>query len=493
MFYHRLVFLFLCYFSIQTFAQSNREIVVGSKMFSENYLISEILAQLLESRGVSVVRKHGLGGTLMAYKSLEHQQIDIYPDYTGTISKVILKNESLSTFSEIKAEVEKGDLTLLQPLGFSNSYGIAIQQDLADKFNISKISDLKNHPNLRVGFNFEFINREDGWPKLKEVYDLDFSDITTLEQALVFEAFSQDKLDLIVVYTTDGKILKYKMKVLEDDQNMFPLYEATFYAHKSVSPKALEIARELSGAIDEATMIELNARVDVEGKKYQQVATEFLVEKGFILEAESKETRAFQEAFSKILRLTLEHLYLVFVSTFAATLVGVPFGVLLFRHKKWTGPTLYFVGLLQTIPSLALLVYMIPLFGVSVKSALMALFLYSLLPIIQNTVTGLQSVSSQLVHAGEGIGLFKREILWSIELPLSAPVIVAGVRIAAVINVGTATIAAFIGSGGLGELIVQGLTLNDLVIMQQGAVPAAFLAIVVNLFFTFIEKKFTLN
>lgn len=484
--------LLLFFVNVQFSAQANdRTYVIGSKMFGENYLLSEVLAQYMESKGYSIERKLGLGGTLITFGALQHKEIDIYPEYSGTFAKVILKNENLDSFKKVQEGATSKGLRFHDPIGFSNSYGVAVRKEIAEKYGLEKISDLLGKKDLRVAFNFEFINREDGWPKIKKVYGLEFESIKTLEQTLAYQALATGKVDVIVVYTTDGKVQKYEMKVLNDDRNIFPKYQAAFLAQPELPNEVHKLIASFSGTIDETKMMSLNARVDVDGEPYQKVATDFLLEQGLIDSTQvARPLTRWKEVVHRILWLTWEHLYLVLISTFAACLVGIPLGIMLFRYQRFADPILYIVGLLQTIPSLALLVYMIPLFGVSVQSALMALFLYSLLPILQNTYSGLQSVSPRLIHAAQGIGLYRNEVLWSVEMPLAAPIIIAGVRVAAVINVGTATIAAFIGSGGLGELIVQGLTLNDLSIMQQGAIPAALLAVVVNVAFTTLEKRF---
>lgn len=462
-------------------------VVVGSKMFGESYLLSEILAQYLEFHGFPVVRKFGLGGTLLAYEALVNEAIDIYPEYTGTLAEVILKDTSKKTFPQLNEAVKPKGLKLIGPIGFANNYALAVRTEVADKYNLKAISDLVGK-DLKTAFNFEFMNREDGWPQLKQVYNLEL-DPRSLEQTLVFEAFGAGKADVIVIYTTDGKVQKYDMVVLKDDKNYFPVYNAGYLVRRKLNDDVLKLVSDFSNKIDEKRMMQLNAAVDVEGKSYEEVANSFLKEEGYISKDTIVRGRTWRSIAENILQLTWEHLYLVFVSTAAAMLVAVPLGVALFRYKRAAKPVLYIVGLLQTIPSLALLVYMVPWLGVSVEAALMALFLYSLLPILQNTYSGLESVSPQLIQAAHGIGLSKKEMLFSVELPLAAPIILAGVRVAAVINVGTATIAAFIGSGGLGELIVQGLTLNDLMLMQEGAIPAAVLAILVNIGFTAIEKR----
>jgi osmoprotectant transport system permease protein len=171
-----------------------------------------------------------------------------------------------------------------------------------------------------------------------------------------------------------------------------------------------------------------------------------------------------------------------------AIVVSVPIAIALYWNPAWASPVVYFTGLLQTIPSIALLAIMIPIFGIGVLPAVVALFLYALLPILRNTLTGLQSVDPVLKNVAEGIGMSRIQKLRYVELPLATPSIMAGIRTAAVINVGTATLAAFIGAGGLGEFIVTGLALNNTSLILRGAIPAAVLALVIEFLFTWLER-----
>jgi osmoprotectant transport system permease protein len=181
-----------------------------------------------------------------------------------------------------------------------------------------------------------------------------------------------------------------------------------------------------------------------------------------------------------ILRLTLRHLMLVGVSLAAALLLAVPLGLALERGRKAAESVIRGVGLLQTIPSIALLAFMIPLLGIGVVPALVALFLYSLYPILRNTYTGVRDAAPDAVAAAWALGMTPRQVLRHVRLPLAAPIIMAGIRTAAVINVGTATLAAFIGAGGLGDPIAAGLALSDTRMILSGALPAALLALVVD-------------
>ena len=178
--------------------------------------------------------------------------------------------------------------------------------------------------------------------------------------------------------------------------------------------------------------------------------------------------------------LTLRHVLLVSVSLIAATLIAVPLGLLLERRRKRAESVIRGVGLLQTIPSIALLAFMIPLLGIGIRPALVALFLYSLFPILRNTYTGIRDVDPAAVDCARSLGMTDAQILRYVRFPMAIPVIMAGVRTAAVITVGTATLAAFIGAGGLGDPIVAGLALSDTQMILSGAVPAATLALLVD-------------
>ncbi|MCW3466785.1 ABC transporter permease/substrate-binding protein [Chitinophaga nivalis] len=184
-----------------------------------------------------------------------------------------------------------------------------------------------------------------------------------------------------------------------------------------------------------------------------------------------------QQQSGKLLEQTLTHTGLTFISVLLAVAIGVPLGILITRHKKLAGITLGTAGVLQTIPSIALLGFMIPLLGIGPKPAIVALLLYALLPVIRNTYTGISGVDSSVMEAAKGMGMSPWQLLFKVQLPLAMPVILAGIRTATVINVGVATLAAYIAAGGLGEFIFGGIALNNTNMMLAGALPAALLAI----------------
>jgi osmoprotectant transport system permease protein len=198
-----------------------------------------------------------------------------------------------------------------------------------------------------------------------------------------------------------------------------------------------------------------------------------------------------QNNMSNIIRLTIEHLQITGISIITAILIGVPLGIFVTRYKRLADPILATANIFQTIPSIAFFGLLIPFLGIGKETAILVLFLYALLPIIKNTYTGINEVSPSLIDAGRGMGMTNFQILRMVELPQSLAVIMAGVRIATVINIGSATIAAYIGAGGLGELIFKGIQMyrNDMILV--GAILAALLAVIADKLLGYVELKLT--
>lgn len=472
-------------------------VVIGAKPFPEGHLLGEILAGLIEQNTTyPVIRKFELGGTNICFAALQKGEIDMYPEYTGTGLIAILKEPPRSdpevTYQYVKqAFLEKYQLRWLEPFGFNDSYALAIRADDPVTGNIRTISDLRRAPFLRGGFTREFLQREDGYPGLSRHYGLNLSSVQGLEHGLAYRAMQEKQIDIMDVYTTDAKLASYHLKILTDDRGFFPPYYAAPLVREETlrrRPELMTLINRLKGTISEDTMRRLNFQVEETRRPFEPVAQEFLHTLGLARlnsKAASPRPRSFLaflwERRGETLRLAGQHLRLTGLSALLATLIGIPIGIGISRKNRWAGPVLSAAGILQTIPSLALLGFLIPFLGIGIKPALAALFLYALLPIIQNTHTGIRSIDPSLIEAGQGIGLTPRQILWRVELPLAMSFILAGVRTATVINIGTATLAAFIGAGGLGEPIFTGLSLNDHYLILAGAVPAAALAVLLDL------------
>jgi osmoprotectant transport system permease protein len=196
-------------------------------------------------------------------------------------------------------------------------------------------------------------------------------------------------------------------------------------------------------------------------------------------------------SWAEILSKTGEHLYLSFTALFIACLIAIPLGIYFANHDRLATQVIRVVQVIQTIPSLALLGFMVPIFGIGSLPAIIALILYSLLPVLQNTFTGIREVDKSLIEIGTGMGMTKRQILWLVQLPMARSFIMAGVRMAAVQTISVATIATFIGAGGLGDLIMRGIGMFDTAIILTGAIPTALLAIFLDRFLLYIDNKLT--
>jgi osmoprotectant transport system permease protein len=460
-------------------------IKVGAKHFNEGYLLAEILAQILESGGYSVERTYNLGGTLICYEALNNSEIDLYPEYTGTISEQILHLDKKISWSELRDSLKTNlNLNISVPYGFNNTYALAIRRDLAKSLAINCITDLRNKPNLKFAFSYEFLKRNDGWENLAIFYNLPQSAVG-IEHGLAYQALNENSVDVIDVYSTDGEIPRYDLKILRDDRDFFPVYQAVTFYRADLDTQIVNMLSVLNNAIDEKTMQKLNAAVVLDGLSHNRVARTFLAGEKIISTEQQSELR---NVWRDILNKTGTHLNITFFALVAAIFIAIPLGILVYQFGSLTRPVLYFVGLLQTIPSIALLAFMIPLFGIGVIPAMIALFLYALLPILRNTATALFTIDPLLKKVATGIGLTRWQRMYYIEFPLAVPNILAGIKTAAVINIGTATLAAFIGAGGLGEYIVTGLALNNTSLILRGAIPAALLAILIEFLFEIFEK-----
>lgn len=465
-------------------AQSKQVIRVGAKHFNEGYILSEMIAILLEDAGFTVERKFNLGGTAVAFEALRNDAIDIYPEYTGTIAAEILKIHKNLTPEEINKLVRtKFNLEISSPYGFNNTYALVMVTGSARNLKIDKISDLQNHPELVVGLSYEFLKRQDGWEALSSLYDLPHEAIG-LEHGLAYQAMLDNRIDITDAYSTDGEIKRYDLTLLKDDQEFFPDYHAVSFYRASLSEEAKGAINKLAGSISEEEMRSLNSLALFEKRDHANIAREFLEVKKMVRSKAAPEPGYWLEILEK----TYMHIKLTLLALLAAVIVALPLGILLYKNPAISKVILYFTGILQTIPSIALLALMIPIFGIGVVPALVALFLYAILPILRNTVIGLFTVDPELKSVASAIGLNDWKRLWAVEVPLAMPTVMTGIRTAAVINVGTATLAAFIGAGGLGEFIVTGLALNNTALILKGAIPAALLAILIELVFEGFER-----
>ncbi len=472
---------------------------VGSKRFTESYILGEIATQTVNRAGdARATHQQGLGNTAILFSALKSGSIHVYPEYTGTIAFELLGLTRVPELPELNRELGKYGLSAGVPLGFSNSYALAMLESRAEALGITRISELARHPQLSFALSQEFLNRKDGWPALREAYRLQPAAVRGLDHGLAYEVLASGQVDVMDSYSTDAKIRRFRLRVLQDDRGFFPAYDAILLHRQDFPekfPRAWKALQGLQGKITAEQMIALNAAAELSAIPFSLVAGDFLDGRRT---GEGPGTQRETRSFAKLLfgpdfwRLTMEHLLLVFASLSLGVAAGVPLGIWAQRVARARAWILGAAGVLQTVPSLALLAFLIAAFDrIGTLPAIAALFLYSLLPIVRNTETGLAGVPHSLKDSAAALGLREGARLRFIELPLAARTILAGIKTAAVINVGTATIAAFIGAGGYGERIVAGLAVNDHALLLAGAVPAAMMALAVQWAFDALDRLLT--
>ena len=468
---------------------------VGSKRFTESYILGEIIAQTVRNAAeATAVHHQGLGNTGIVFAALKSGGIDVYPEYTGTIAFELLRRPAAASLDQLNRELAPHGLAVAMPFGFSNTYGLAMREERALALGVSTIADLARHPDLKLGLSQEFLNRKDGWAALQRAYRLPFTAPRGLDHGLAYEALAAQQIDVIDVYSTDAKLAQYRLRVLVDDRKFFPAYDALLLYRRDLPerfPRSWAALQQLEGRISTQQMIALNAQVELSGASFAEAARTFLAGTAGAGGEAAVRPRSFLGMLvgADFWRLTGEHLLLVFVSLVSSAAVAVPLGVWAERAPRAGYWILATVGVLQTIPSLALLAFLITLMGtIGTAPALGALFLYALLPIVRNTLSGLADIGTSLRESAQTLGLSEWAQLRQIELPLAARSILAGIKTSAVINVGTATVAAFIGAGGYGERIVAGLAVHDNAMLLAGAIPAALLALLIQLGFDVLDR-----
>jgi osmoprotectant transport system permease protein len=458
-------------------------VVIGSKKFTESYVLGEIAKRTLTDTGIPAEHRQGMGGTIILWQALRGGQIDAYPEYTGTITQEILKSDRSLSLDEIRESLAKSGVGITEPLGFNNTYALVMRRSEAQRLGVRTISDLQKYPQLKFGLTHEFLDRQDGWQPLRERYALPQRNIVGIDHALGYSALANGSIDVKDAYSTDAKIEENDLVALEDDLHFFPKYEAVFLFRLSMPTDAIAVLRRLEGTLDEKRMVRLNA--EAERTKNYTRAADLYFDHG------TGSRNSVGESFSqKLARWTLRHLELAGFSLLLSVIFGIPLGIVASRGGAIGQAILGFASIVQTIPSLALLALLVPLpfFGISVRTAIAALFLYGLLPIVRNTASGLQDIPRSLRESAIALGLSPVARLWQIYLPMASRSILSGIKTSAVINIGTATLAALIGAGGLGEPILSGLNLNDHVTILEGAIPAALLALLVQWLFDLLDR-----
>ena len=484
---------------------SRKELIIGSKIFTENLLLAEMLSLLLEKKhDFRIVRKFHLGGTKLLFDSLKKGEIDVYPEYTGTGYTMILKLSGEThpgkTYKIVKKEfLRKFHLVWSLPLGFENTYALAVRQEDPRFKMIHRISQLKGKAhNFKLGMGHEFMERPDGFQNFSQKYSLAFQKdkVWTMNQGLMYSALKNKKVDMIMSYSTDGRMKAFNLKKMEDDKNFFPAYEVAYLTRLSTVnkfPHLKKAFKDLEDNISEREMIFLNHQVEQLKYEPSQTVKNFLIQKNLLMdEIENLKDKSLLAYYlskkTYFFKILWEHIILVFVSMTLALFFAIPIGIGSAYSSKMEKTVFTVVNTLQTVPSLALLALLIPILGIGFIPAITALFIYSLLPMIRNTFEGIKNVDRSFIEVSMGMGLSPWQILKFVQFPLALPMILAGVRTSAVLIVGTATLAAFIGAGGLGEPIFRGLSSLNSRLLFLGAVPACLLAILLDRLLALLES-----
>jgi osmoprotectant transport system permease protein len=471
------VALWLCLPLVQSCSRRS-QVTIGSKAFTESVILGEIATELIRTGGSDARHQRELGGTRLVWDALLKGEIDAYPEYTGTITNEILAGRRIHTPEQLREALAQEGIAMTAPLGFDDSYALGMREDVAQKLGIRSISDLPSHPELKFGFSNEFLDRGDGWPALRAAYQLPHTHVTGITHDIAYRALAEGSIDLTDLYSTDAEVAYYHLRVLRDDLGHFPRYEAVFLYRADLQKRsrdAVAALNRLAGRIDPAQMIAMNEQAKLQRIPEARVAADFLAE------SMSVAGRPMAQGFwGRLAQRTWEHFELVAVSLAAAVIVAIPLGVVAASFPRTGQVIIGVIAGIYTIPSLALLVFMLPILGIGWKPAVAALFLYSLLPIVRNTHAGLLGIPLAVRESAETLGLPALARLIRIELPLASPAILAGIQTSAVLNVGTATLGALIGAGGYGQPILTGIRLDNHQLILEGAVPAALMALLVQ-------------
>lgn len=488
------------------------KIRIGSRDFPESVLVAEILSTSIEKfTDYKVDRKFHLGGVKVCLAAMQSNNLDIYPDYTGSLIHNVLgehdRNQYLVNYIKMALN-EKYDFSITESLGFENSFVLAVRKSFAKKYNLETLSDLASllssnkelAQNIRVAFKHSFLKRPDGYKMLQDIYAFDFQKLMALEYNIAYQNLKENRIDVIDAFSTDSRLKDPELTALKDDRNALIPYSSVYVYRNKLKqnfPEIMKIQKLLDESLTNEKMLELNSRIEA-GEPYKQVAESFIAElehePGFLDLSDDASLSFWQKRLKQDLPLLakafLQHLRLAAVASLLASFIGIFIGIFISYRKKLAKLVLGFISVTQTIPSLALLALLIPFVGLGFYPAVIALFIYALLPVIQNTYTGITTIPYKYIELANAIALKESQILFRVKLPMALSFILAGVRTSIVICIGTATLATFVGAGGLGDLIKAGIDLNSNYMIALGAVPAALLALSVSITLTKFERRF---
>lgn len=271
-------------------AEGNKQITVSSKNFTENVILAHMMADLIEAKtDIKVTRTVNLGGSNVVWNALKKGEVQLYPDYTGTIVANYYQEEtrtSEESLNKTRELLKEDGLAFLEPFGINNTYTLAVTKETAEQYNLKTFSDLaKVSDDMVLGVEFEFLDRDDGYPGIQKLYDMNFKDSKGMDHGIMYQAIEKGETDVTNAYATDAQIIVHNLVILEDDKEFFPPYDGGPVIRQDTLnqyPELEEVLNLLKGQITEPEMQELNAQVDVEGLKEDDVARNFLVKKGLI-------------------------------------------------------------------------------------------------------------------------------------------------------------------------------------------------------------------
>src|SRR5215469_14531241 len=307
-----LLLIFSCVPAFLIDSSSAADVVVGSKKFTESYVLGEIAKRTLTEAGIPAEHRQGMGGTIILWEALRGGQIDAYPEYTGTIATEILKSDSRVSLNQIRNSLEQLGVGMTAPLGFNNTYALVMRRSEAQRLRIRSISDLRTHPELKFGLTHEFLERQDGWNPLRERYDLPQHNVIGIDHSLGYSALANGSIAVKDAYSTDAKIEQNDLVVLEDDLHFFPKYEAVFLFRSSMRQDAIAALHRLESTLDETRMIRLNAEAE-RTKDYSRAADLYFNVRAGLAQRPSGHSRPSHLGDSfprKLARWTLRHLQL---------------------------------------------------------------------------------------------------------------------------------------------------------------------------------------
>ena len=250
-------------------SQNKQVIKVGSKKFTENVILGEMITQLIQQKNIKAEHLKEIGGTRVLWNALLNGDIDIYPEYTGTIKEEILAGKNINNDEQLKIYLDSIGIEMSKPLGFNNTYAIGMKKEKAENLGIEKVSDLKKYPELKFGFSNEFMDRKDGWPGLQKKYNFPQKNVTGIDHDLAYRGLENGSIDVIEFYSTDAEIKYYNLKPLEDDLKFFNEYYAVILYRKGLiknNKQAVDAFLRLQGNIPESTMVRLNGEVKIRWK-----------------------------------------------------------------------------------------------------------------------------------------------------------------------------------------------------------------------------------